>query len=97
MTVMCISSCVYVRHLRSADRALQAELSALREDLAPSMLQQPLSLDDTAAAFIRPQLQSSFLHMCRQAPHPVNALRTSEGTRPACVSAIAVGQITGSL
>jgi len=48
-----------------ADEALQAELDMLRSDLAPAWLAEPLSLEDTAERYIRPQLRSVFVELCR--------------------------------
>ena len=45
--------------------ALQAELDALREDIAPTWLQEPLSIEETAARFVRPPLQEAFVKLCR--------------------------------
>ena len=48
-----------------ADVALQAELDLLRADLAPAWLAEPLTLEETAQRYIRPQLQDVFIEMCR--------------------------------
>jgi phytoene dehydrogenase-like protein len=48
-----------------ADDALQAELSALREDLAPAWLAEPLTVEDTAERYIRPELRSVFVDLVR--------------------------------
>ena len=48
-----------------ADDALQAELAALREDLAPAWLAEPLPLEDTAERFIRPGLRTVFVDLVR--------------------------------
>ncbi len=48
-----------------ADDALQAELSALREDLAPAWLAEPLSVEDTAERYIRPELRTVFVDLVR--------------------------------
>jgi len=48
-----------------ADEALQAQLAALRDDLAPGWLAAPLSLDETAERYIRPQLRATFVELCR--------------------------------
>lgn len=48
-----------------ADQALGAELAALRDDLAPALLQEPRPLEETAERFIRPQLRQVFLDMSR--------------------------------
>ena len=42
----------------------QAELEALRQDLAASMLREPMSLEATAARYVRPSLQQHFITMC---------------------------------
>jgi hypothetical protein len=42
----------------------QAELEALRQDLAASMLREPMSLEETAARYVRPSLQQHFITMC---------------------------------
>ena len=43
---------------------LEAEIAMLREDLAPSWLQEPLPLEETANKFIRKELQATFLNLC---------------------------------
>ncbi|MFZ0216650.1 MAG: NAD(P)/FAD-dependent oxidoreductase [Candidatus Dormiibacterota bacterium] len=48
-----------------ADQALGAELAALREDLAPALLQEPLPLEETAERYIRPQLRATFCALSR--------------------------------
>ena len=48
-----------------AYRALQAELDGLREDVAPSWLREPLSIEDTADRYVRPGLQQVFVELCR--------------------------------
>ena len=48
-----------------ADQALHRELAMLREDLAPTWLQQPLSIEETADAFLRPELRDTFVALCR--------------------------------
>src|SRR3954471_11117219 len=50
---------------RDADDRLQAELDALREDLAPAWLQPPGSVEETAERFIRPQLRDVFVDLVR--------------------------------
>ena len=42
----------------------QAEISAIRDDVAPAWLKEPLSLEETAARYVRPSLQSAFLGLC---------------------------------
>ena len=48
-----------------ADETLYEELSALRDDLGPAWLAEPLSVEDTAERHIRPALQSTFINLVR--------------------------------
>jgi phytoene dehydrogenase-like protein len=50
---------------RRADDALQAELAAIREDIAPAWLAEPLSVEDTAQRYVRPALRERFVRLCR--------------------------------
>ena len=52
------------RDLR-AHLALQAELAQLREDVAPTWMQAPLSIEETAERFVRPALRTVFVRLCR--------------------------------
>jgi phytoene dehydrogenase-like protein len=49
----------------AADEALQVEIAALRADLAPAWLDEPMSVEQTADRHIRPQLQSTFIDLVR--------------------------------
>lgn len=49
----------------AADVALQAELDALRSDLAPAWLAEPLTIEETAERYVRPGLRASFVDLCR--------------------------------
>jgi phytoene dehydrogenase-like protein len=49
----------------AADEALQTELGKLRDDLAPAWLAEPLSLEDTAERYVRPDLRGTFVDLCR--------------------------------
>jgi phytoene dehydrogenase-like protein len=49
----------------AADEALQVEIAALRCDLAPAWLDEPMSVEQTADRHIRPQLQSTFIDLVR--------------------------------
>ena len=49
-----------------ANESMQAELSLLREDVALTWLSEPLSIEDTAARYIRPNLQKIFVDLCRK-------------------------------
>src|SRR3954454_19362329 len=50
---------------RDADDRLQAELAMLREDLAPAWLAAPMSVEQTADRYIRPELQQTFVDLVR--------------------------------
>ncbi|MGI5213702.1 phytoene desaturase family protein [Plantactinospora sp. CA-290183] len=49
----------------AADDAMQAELAALREDLAPAWLAEPLPVEETADRHIRPALRQVFVDLVR--------------------------------
>src|SRR6186713_678197 len=49
----------------AANRALNAELAALRDDIAPTWLEEPLSIEDTAERYVRPELRGVFVDLCR--------------------------------
>ncbi|MEH1169779.1 NAD(P)/FAD-dependent oxidoreductase [Micromonospora sp. CPCC 205539] len=49
----------------AADDAMQAELAALREDLAPAWLAEPLPVEETAERYIRPALRQVFVDLVR--------------------------------
>lgn len=49
----------------AADDALAAELAALREDLAPAWLAEPLPVEQTAQRYIRPALRDTFVDLVR--------------------------------
>jgi phytoene dehydrogenase-like protein len=44
---------------------LQAELAALRRDIAPTWLEQPYSIEETAERYVRPELRQTFVRLCR--------------------------------
>jgi phytoene dehydrogenase-like protein len=48
-----------------ANQALQAEIAQLRDDVAPTWLQEPLSIEATAERFVRPALRQIFIDLCR--------------------------------
>jgi len=48
-----------------AHLALQAELAALRADIAPSWFEQPHSIEETAERYVRPALRRVFVRLCR--------------------------------
>ncbi|HEY9848235.1 MAG TPA: NAD(P)/FAD-dependent oxidoreductase [Leptolyngbyaceae cyanobacterium] len=49
-----------------ADRALQNEIAQIREDIAPTWLQEPLSIEDTAERYVRQELREIFINLCRK-------------------------------
>ncbi|NPD29131.1 NAD(P)/FAD-dependent oxidoreductase [Corallococcus sp. AB004] len=49
----------------NAHVAMNTELAALREDLAPAWLLPPVSLEQTAERYVRPALRQHFIHLCR--------------------------------
>ncbi len=58
---------------------LQAELEALREDIAPTWLRQPYSIEETAERYVRPALRHAFVRLCRGSGRRVpGALRLQE-------------------
>src|SRR5712691_10312727 len=49
-----------------AHEALQAEIAQLREDVAPTWLQEPLTIEETADRFVRAPLRQAFVDLCRK-------------------------------
>ncbi len=49
----------------AADEALAAEVAALRDDIAPAWLAEPLSVEETAERYVRPELRQVFVELCR--------------------------------
>jgi phytoene dehydrogenase-like protein len=47
----------------NAHQALTREIAQLREDLAPSWLEEPLSVHDTAEKYLRPPLRETFINL----------------------------------
>jgi phytoene dehydrogenase-like protein len=45
--------------------ALQQEIAQLREDIAPTWLQEPLSIEETAERHVRTALRKTFVSLCR--------------------------------
>jgi phytoene dehydrogenase-like protein len=50
---------------RAAHAALHRELAALREDVAPAWLSEPLSVEETAERYVRLPLRETFIRLCR--------------------------------
>ncbi len=49
-----------------ANEALQAEIAQIRDDVAPTWLEEPLTIEETAAKYVRPALQRTFIDLCRK-------------------------------
>ncbi len=49
----------------AANQAMNEELGKIREDLAPSWLAPPCSLEETAERFVRPELRRPLIDLCR--------------------------------
>lgn len=49
-----------------ANQALQAEIAQLRDDVAPTWLSEPLTIEETAEKFVRPALRQAFVDLCRK-------------------------------
>jgi phytoene dehydrogenase-like protein len=49
-----------------ANQALQDEIGALRDDVHQTWLEEPLSIEETAAKYVRPALQQTFIDLCRK-------------------------------
>ncbi len=48
-----------------ANQRLQSEIAALRDDVAPTWLEPPLSIEETAERYVRPALRQVFVELCR--------------------------------
>src|SRR5437867_1722403 len=48
----------------AANEAMNEEIGQIRDDLAPSWLQEPLSMEATAERYVRPALRKVFLDLC---------------------------------
>jgi len=49
-----------------ANQALQEEISAIRDDVHETWLQEPLSIEGTAEKYVRPALRETFVKLCRE-------------------------------
>ena len=49
-----------------ANQALQTEIGQMRDDVAPTWLQEPLTIEETAEKFVRPALRAAFVDLCRK-------------------------------
>lgn len=50
----------------NANELLTEEISQIRDDIAPTWLQEPLSIEETADRFVRPALRDHFINLCRR-------------------------------
>jgi phytoene dehydrogenase-like protein len=48
-----------------AYEALQKEIAEIREDVAPTWLEEPLTIEETAEKYVRPALRTIFVDLCR--------------------------------
>jgi len=49
----------------AAHEAMQAELADFREDVAPTWLREPMSIEGTAERYVRPARRQAFIDLCR--------------------------------
>jgi len=49
-----------------ANETMQAELAMLRDDIAPTWMQEPVSIEETAERFVRAELRGAFVDLCRK-------------------------------
>jgi phytoene dehydrogenase-like protein len=49
-----------------ANEALQKEIGAIRDDVHRTWLEEPLSIEETAARYVRAPLQKAFIDLCRK-------------------------------
>ena len=47
-----------------ANEALTAEISMIRDDIAPTWLEEPYSIEETAERYLRPHLRQIFIDLC---------------------------------
>jgi phytoene dehydrogenase-like protein len=49
-----------------ANQAMNAEIAQMRDDIAPTWLEEPLSIEDTAEKYVRAPLRKAFVDLCRK-------------------------------
>src|SRR2546423_9466077 len=49
-----------------ANAAMNAEIAQIRDDIAPTWLEEPLSIEDTAARYVRAPLRQAFIDLFRK-------------------------------
>lgn len=50
----------------NANLKLEKEIGELRDDIAPTWLEEPLSIEETAEKYVRPQNRQIFIDLCRK-------------------------------
>eukprot|EP00026_Physarum_polycephalum_P005237 Phypoly_transcript_05268.p1 GENE.Phypoly_transcript_05268~~Phypoly_transcript_05268.p1 ORF type:complete len:543 (+),score=111.89 Phypoly_transcript_05268:98-1726(+) len=60
----------FIKHFSKEDweasQKLEAELEAFRQDIGPTWLMEPLTIEETAAKFVRAPLRQVFIDLCRK-------------------------------
>jgi phytoene dehydrogenase-like protein len=49
-----------------ANAALEEEIAQIRRDVAPTWLEEPFSIEETAERYVRPALRTAFVDLCRR-------------------------------
>ncbi len=49
-----------------ANEALEDEIGQIRQDVAPTWLEEPLSIEETGERYVRPALRKAFVDLCRK-------------------------------
>src|SRR5689334_16550124 len=49
-----------------ANKALSEEIEKIRDDIAPTWLEEPYTIEETAARYVRPELRQIFIDLCRR-------------------------------
>jgi phytoene dehydrogenase-like protein len=49
-----------------AHEAMNTEIAQIRDDVAPTWLEEPVSIEETAERFVRPALRRTFIDLCRK-------------------------------
>ena len=49
-----------------ANKALTEEIEKIRDDIAPTWLEEPYSIEETADRYVRPELRKVFIDLCRK-------------------------------
>lgn len=49
-----------------ANQAMNDEIAKIRDDIAPTWMQEPLSIEETAEKYVRKELRQAFVNLCRR-------------------------------